>query len=450
MRWWTSGVANAALLGIAVVGVLGTLVSVWFGFLVVLAQIGPIGLSVKGISSPLAWTHRLKRLAVVTGTALVLFLLAGVLTGTPFWVAVALFALPALVDLGLIIMSPIEKAWGTQWVDRAAAKLRAVAPQVVAITGSYGKTSTKNYLAHLLAGSKRTVASPASFNNRMGLAKAINEGLNPGTEVLIAEMGAYGPGEIGELCAWIRPTVSAMVSIGPVHLERFGTEENIVRSKSEILDRTEAGVISVDHPLLARLADERSSDVKIIRVSAANDAIRIDGEFVSDVPGGVFGTNLAVAMGIGSALGLGIEEMKQRLGDLPVTEHRQALSTSELGFTIIDDTFNSNPVGARRGLEVLAEAGANGKTAVVTPGMVEMGSRQYEENFEFARKAADEVDAMVIVGQTNRSSLEKGAAKGSAAVTVVASRAEAIEWVRSSLGPGDAVLYENDLPDHYP
>ena len=114
---------------------------------------------------------------------------------------------------------------------------------MVAITGSYGKTTTKQYTAHLLSGSFRVVASPASFNNRMGLARAINEQLAPGTEVFIAEMGTYGRGEIAELCTWIRPEVSAIVAIGPVHLERFKTEERIVSAKSEILDGAKVGVL---------------------------------------------------------------------------------------------------------------------------------------------------------------------------------------------------------------
>ncbi len=121
------------------------------------------------------------------------------------------------------------------YVRRAGERLRRVAPTVVAITGSYGKTSTKGYVAHLVAGTKTVVASPASFNNRAGLARAVNENLADGTEVFVAEMGTYGPGEIADLCSWLVPDIAVITAIGPVHLERFGSEDRIVQAKAEIL-----------------------------------------------------------------------------------------------------------------------------------------------------------------------------------------------------------------------
>jgi UDP-N-acetylmuramoyl-tripeptide--D-alanyl-D-alanine ligase len=320
---------------------------------------------------------------------------------------------------------------------------------VVAITGSYGKTTTKNYVTHLLGGSTRVMASPASFNNRMGLARAINENLTADTEVFVAEMGTFGPGEIAELCRWIPPKVAAIVSIGPVHLERFRSLENIVRSKSEIFDRASIGVICTDHPLLAELAEQRRGTMQLIVVSA-RDGIVIGDDRIMAVPRGVFGVNLAVALGICRALGIDQDEVISRVSTLPTSEHRQSISTGAAGFTIIDDTFNSNPAGASSALDLLTEVGAGGRSAVVTPGMVELGPAQDEQNRAFAQEAAAMVDHFVVVGKTNRRALTEGSANRKASVTVVDSRDEAVAWARANLGPGDAVLYENDLPDHYP
>ncbi len=456
-RWWVTTSLNKALLTLATIGVVASLWTVWAGFLVPLAHVGPVGLAVKGVTSPLVWTARLRRLAIATGIILVGLIVGGSLAGAPFVVVTALFALPALIDLILLALKPVEGDLGAPWVEQAARKLAAIAPEVVAITGSYGKTSTKLYTAHLVASSRRTVASPGSFNNRMGLARAVNEVLTPGTEVFVAEMGTYGPGEIAEMCEWLTPTVSAIVSIGPVHLERFGTEETIVAAKSEILDRASTGVVCVDHPLLAELAGARSGSMEIVEVSTGDRGrvrvgaeVIIDGDVVATTPEGAFPANLAVALGIGLAMGIDTSKMVDRLSTLPVAEHRQSVLRADSGLVIIDDTYNSNPAGARAGLRRLAGLGAGGRTAVVTPGMVELGTKQWDENRDFAAEASRVADHLVIVGRSNRPALLDGSAAGPASVTVVESREEAVAWVREHLGPGDAVLYENDLPDHYP
>lgn len=448
-RWWGSSALDMALGVVALTGVVLTALDLRWGFLVAAAQVGPTGLALRGRTSPLAWTGRLRRLAVVVGLALSAAYLAGGMLDQPLLLVVPLAISFAVVDLGLLALAPLERRAGARWVEKATSRLRSIAPDVVAITGSYGKTTTKSYVAHLLSGSRRVVASPASFNNRMGLARAINENLTPGTEVFVAEMGTYGPGEIAELCEWIPPKVAAMIAIGPVHLERFRTLENIVASKAEILDRAEVGVICVDHPLLAQLAKERGETMEVVEVSAAN-GVFVAGRRITDLPEGAFGANVAVALGICSALGLALDEVIPRLADLPTTEHRRSVSSAASGFAIVDDTFNSNPEGARAALATLTGLSADGATAVVTPGMVELGPVQFEENRAFAANVAEQVDHLVIVGKTNRRALLEGSANGKASVTVVDSRDDAVAWVRAHLGPGDAVLYENDLPDHYP
>src|SRR5690606_2606409 len=138
---------------------------------------GPVGLGLRGRTSPLAWTARLRRVAAVTAVLLLAAGGAGVAV-PPGITAAAAIASPLPVDLALLVMAPIERRLGAPWVEKAAQALRTSGASVVAITGSYGKTSTKGYVAQLLAGRKQVLASPASFNNRMGLARAINEHLS--------------------------------------------------------------------------------------------------------------------------------------------------------------------------------------------------------------------------------------------------------------------------------
>ncbi len=473
LRWWTSVPLNVIGLALAVAGLL--LSSRWpaaaFATAAVTA-LGPIGLSWRGRTAPLAWTRRLRTLALVWLGLEAAAVVGGSLAGAgPVAAAAAALAVPALVDLACAITGPIERRLAGSHVARAAARLARVAPTVVAITGSFGKTSTKGYVAHLVGGTKSVVASPASFNNRAGLARAVNEHLAEGTEVFVAEMGTYGRGEIAELCSWIHPDVAVITAIGPVHLERFGSEDRIVEAKAEILRDAPCVVLVVDDDRLAALAVECGNrDTKVWRVSAHDtgadvcvierggglsvtvhgaeiaDAVAVDGR-----PG-----NVAAAIAVALELGVPSDDVVRRLPTLPGAPHRLEQATGSGGVTVLDDTYNANPAGARAALATLERLGAGStRRAVVTPGMVELGSVQSEENAGFAAEAAAVVTDLVIVGRTNRRALLRGARRaspepGTPRLVVVSTRPKATEWVRAHLESGDVVLYENDLPDHYP
>jgi UDP-N-acetylmuramoyl-tripeptide--D-alanyl-D-alanine ligase len=459
IRWWGSSRFNILLATSAIVATVGVWWVEWLGWLAVAAVVGPLGLSIRGRSSTLSWTGRLRRLAIAAGVLVAVLMATGVINDRAGWAVTALVGLPVITDASLAVLGPIERRLGTKWVDQAKSRLAASGARVVAITGSYGKTTTKGYLGHLLAGRFRIVVSPASFNNRMGLARAINEHLAPGVDVFVAEMGTYGPGEIADLCSFVPPEIGVITAIGPVHLERFGRIEAIVAAKREILDQARVAVINVDEGLLAKVAEEEASHRKVVRVSARDNTadvsvvdqtLRVGTTEYGLVGPEVFGVNLACAVGVAIELGVSPHEVARRLDDLPVAAHRRQIATSERGIVIIDDTYNSNPDGAVAALGTLLAVPGNGRKVVVTPGMVELGERQDEENQQFALLAVNQATDLLVVGRTNRRALLRGAATGEATVTVVASRAEAVNWVRSHLGPGDAVLYENDLPDHYP
>ena len=161
--------------------------------------------------------------------------------------------------------------------------------------------------------------------------------------------------------------------------------------------------------------------------------------------------NAACAVAVAVALGVPLDDMGEALGGLSRPEHRQTVHRSASGVTFVDDSYNSNPAGARAALDLLAGLGTDGgRTVVVTPGMVELGRRQRAENEAFAAAAAAAATDVLVVGRANRKALLAGAARGPARVATVADRDEAAAWIRDHLGDGDVVLYENDLPDHYP
>ncbi|MDA8271936.1 MAG: UDP-N-acetylmuramoyl-tripeptide--D-alanyl-D-alanine ligase [Actinomycetota bacterium] len=464
----------AAIAGLVVVARPDDLLPAGIGFLAVLAAtlVAPRGLSYRGSTSPLNYTRRLTTLAILTWLINVVFVGLGAWFGLGMaFGVVAMILLPACVDLALLLTLPIERRNLSKFVDRAAKKLEKLSPRVVAITGSYGKTSTKVYIAHLVSSTFTTFASPASFNNRAGLARAINEGLSPGTEVLVAEMGTFKKGEIADLCRWIPPDISVITSIGPVHLERFGSEDNIVEAKSEIAKNASVVVLNADNHYLANLARTLSAEGKrLVMVSGkdinADVAVKDDDEGNLVIYAGqrrmcsmpfldISQTNIAAAVAVSLELGVPESNIAERLATLPVAKNRLNLSTNESGITVLDDTYNSNPAGARLALGALERRKSPlCRAVIVTPGMIELGKKQFEENSFLGRAAARIATDVVIVGYTNRRALLEGVSNAETEgfkpnVLLVGSRGEAVRWVRENLTFGDAVLYENDLPDHF-
>lgn len=467
-RWWTSSAVNVSVFLAAVIAIVA---SWWVSPAVIVTALvvalAPFGLSLKGRTSPLAWTRRLKTVAVVSAGLSVLIVGIGILVGAgPGVSGLVALVVPLIVDLAAWLLIPFERSQSRQFVEKAARRLAQVAPQVVGITGSYGKTSTKQHLAVLIGADLATVPSPRSFNNRAGLARAINENLAEGTQVFIAEMGTYGPGEIADLVSWCPPNVAVLTAIGPVHLERFGSLDNTLRAKSEICTPADVVVVNVDDERLAGLGRALTGTKRVIGASSTNREadvavvpngdrweIFFGGTAQGSIPAlaGIQPTNVACALGVARALGIDDEHLVARAGQIHAVENRLTSGVAPSGVTVIDDTFNSNPAGARAALAMLAQMPGEGRKVVVTPGMIELGPEQAKENRLLGERAAQIADVVLVVGSTNARALRHGLAASTTCSTLtVADRDEAVAWVRSNLGPGDTVLYENDLPDHYP
>ena len=450
---------------LALIGVLAGVAPLLYALPVALVILAffPLGLGVRGRTGKLNWTPRLRRLLVgwiivFGGVTAALWWLIGVTA-----IALTLIHAAQLMDLCLAILAPIEKRLSRKYLVSARKRLQQVRPRVVAITGSYGKTSTKGYVAHLIGGAFSTVASPASFNNLMGLSRAVNDRVVPGTEVFIAEMGVYGEGEIRELSESFPPDIAAITTIGEAHLARMGTRETIFRAKSEITEKAGIVVLPIDDPLLVGLAETcRAQGKTVITVSTDKDneadvvvadntvTVALAGQKVETAPVTVSGVghavNLAVAVGIATALGVPLSQLAGRLASLPDSAHRAEVQRAASGVTIIDDTYNSNPVGAARAVAGAAALAEGNPLVVVTPGMVELGSVQRDRNRAFARQVLDAGGQLFAIGTTNRKALVYGAPNA----RLFARRELAVAAALDQAGDRGVILYENDLPDHYP
>lgn len=469
LRWWFGLGFNRLLAVGAALNVALSMVSPAFAFLVALpVAVGPFGLRLRGTApGPVRWTRRLRTLAAVWAALCLAAVGVGALLGVPAALAALVAAgAPVFLDAAMAITAPFEQRLAQRFVDQAAEKLRTIGPAVIAITGSYGKTSTKGYAAHLIAGSRSVVASPASFNNSAGLARAVNENLSVGTDVFVAEMGTYGPGEIAELCKWVWPTISAITAIGPVHLERMRSEEVIAQAKAEIFSTAETCVLNVDSPWLAPMVEQlQAAGKRVLRCSSvdagadvfaayAADAlvVHLEGRELARLEGSdAAPTNVAVAVALARQVGVPPEVIARRLVDLPTASNRRSITRGSTGATFIDDTYNANPAGAEAALTTLRHYSDKAAgVVVVTPGMVELGERQASENERFAAAASEVATDIVIIGSTNRRALQAGAHQGRARVVMVDDRAAATAWVKENTGPDHVVLFENDLPDHFP
>ena len=423
---------------------------------------------------PLVVTARVKRLF---GTQAVLLILVGIGVYCTHMVriGVSLFFLwviitPLVTLLANTINLPLEKAIGNWYLNDARRILKSMPNLItIGITGSYGKTSTKNFLYALLSAKYNVLMTPENYNTTMGVVRTVREHLLPSHEVLIAEMGAKNPGDIREICELVHPRYGILTSIGEQHLETFKTIDAIIKTKFELADAIPSdGMIFLN----ADNAYIRSHTVTVpARTYSLNptsgadytaSGISADGSgssFTVTVPGGEsrrFATRLLGAHNIQNivgciaaahTLGVSLEDMAVPIRRLKPVEHRLQLLPN--GF--IDDAYNSNPAGFRAALDVLR--GFEGQRILVTPGMVELGERQDALNRELGFYAAACCDYAVLVGEKQAPPLKEGLLSAGFAedrLLVAKSLQEALSFVNSLPDDGKrTVLLENDLPDNF-
>lgn len=378
------------------------------------------------------------------------------------------------------LLGPVEKRINRGYYDDAASRLRQMPSlKIIGITGSYGKTSTKHYLQRILSEQFETLMTPGSYNTTMGVIRTVREYLKPYHEVFIVEMGAKAPGDIKEICDLVHPQCGIITAVGEQHLESFKSIGNVQRTKFELADALPADGLAVVNNDFEYVANRPVHNVQTVRYGV--DPETKPDVTVSDIVYSPHGTtftlhdhsgfhpdlklstrlvgecnvsNLMAAVVMARALGVPDEKIRYAVERIDQVEHRLNMKTTPGGITIIDDAFNSNPVGSRMALDVL-KAMTGGQRIVITPGMIELGERQEELNRRLGRKIASSADVAIVVGEYNRDSIvagindgrEKG--EGSPRVETVDSFKDAQTLLMSIGRRGDTVLYENDLPDTF-
>lgn len=383
--------------------------------------------------------------------------------------------LPRMLALASLIVQPVESAVKNWYFNDARKKLAGFKGIIkIGITGSYGKTSAKVILATILSEKYKTYATPHSYNTPMGVTRAIREQLDSSYQVFIAEMGARQPGDIAEMCRLVGPKYGLLTSVGAQHLETFGTMENVAKTKYELIEALpEDGMafFPCDNAICLDLYKKTKGPKALFGVDGCGEKLDMTARDISSGPQGssfiligpdsetaqcatrLLGKhnvqNILGAAAVARALGLTMEEIARGVGKLEPVEHRLQLIPTNNGVAVIDDAFNSNPAGTRAAMEVLKSF--PGRKIVVTPGLVELGDAEAAENEAFGRAMAEAADIAILVAR-NSEAMKKGlleAGFSASNIFVTGKLSEATEVLGKLTRAGDAVLFENDLPDHY-
>lgn len=387
--------------------------------------------------------------------------------------------IPIYILISNLLLAPIEKHIQQKFWQEAKQKILTHKPFVIGITGSFGKTSVKHFLGHILQQADHTLITSGSINTSMGISRTIREELNTAHKYFVVEMGAYGVGSIKEICKLTPPNVSIITAIGMAHYERFKTLDTVAIAKFEIAEALinnskdnlsgkpkiiiPEQVLNTDYakqylqnhkPYFSVLEPRQISNIYQSKTGLIFD-IQLDGSnYHIETP--IFGThnvtNIGIAFLAAYNIGIPIPIIISALKNVPQIHHRLEVKSKD-DCTIIDDSYNANPDGFKSALELLSFLQQpSGRRILVTPGLIELGRQHDQEHLALGEYAAKHADIAVIVNPKRIVSFVSGfqqVTKDPARLINVSSFNEAIHWLDINCQSKDTILFANDLPDVY-
>ena len=418
-----------------------------FGFVVVIVYLALLFQWYRGLDKPLVWTDRVKRFYA----AMLLFAIFIALAFNQFTVVIPIF-------LAYFVSLYIEKMLFNGFKVKAKKKIEAMENlTVVGITASYGKTSIKNYIEHLLKAKYKTYATPRSVNTLGGVMKDVNDDLPEDTEVYVVEMGARGEGDISEITTFVNPHYVVVGKIGPAHIEYFKTMENIRNTKMEILQTDRLKTAWIHESAMVKpesnihtFGENENLDMKsnipapefvIEDVEATLDATSFtlnDVRYSASILGAFNAMNLAAAVLVAKELGLDDDMIQKGLSTLKSVDHRlQRIDAG--GKVILDDSFNGNIDGTMASFTLASTY--EGRKVVITPGLVEVDDAL---NVQVAKKANEIFDIVVVTGDLNYAIFKEYVDPDK--LVKLSSKAGMEEMLVEQTMPGDLILFANDAP----
>lgn len=430
----------------------------------------------KSSKKKLAMTARAKRIYFI---ALVFALLPALLVmyvQIPILWIIPVQLIPMSLMITNMFLQPYEDMTQKKFWNEANRKLANLNPTVIGITGSYGKTSAKHILGHILSHAAPTLMTPGSVNTPMGITRIIREQLDDTHQYFIAEMGAYGPGSIKRLCKLCPPDIGVITAIGHAHYERFKTLETVAEAKFElaqaVLDKGGKMIVhekTLRFPYTEEIA--RNHDASFITTGAISNFTAYLEKAVQTMEGlditvkwnhtlyfievPLFGLhhadNVVMAFATACTLGLDPQLVVSALRTTPQIPHRLEVKKLPKGH-LIDDAYNSNPLGFRSALDLLFTLGKKRRKILVTPGMVELGGTHDEIHKQIGAVAAQSCDICIVVNSSRIPTFIDGFnqyKRADQTLYEMETFAQAQEWINDNLHENDLILIENDLPDVY-
>lgn len=401
---------------------------------------------------------------------------------------------PILCLISNFINLPLEKLGKRRYINKAKKILEDMPDLIViGVTGSYGKTSVKNFLTKVLSSKYEVLTTPKNYNTPMGIVKTIRENLKATHQIFICEMGARNIGEIKEICDIVNPTLGVITSVGPQHLETFKNVENICKTKFELADciikNNGTVFLNYDNEFISNYANEKYSNLnnvitygsnnenlnfsafdlkssskglsfKVLNNNNNNDSNNNNNnnssinnqniEFNTRLIGRHNIVNLTAAIAIATHLNIPSKNLVSRIREINSVEHRLQLIPKG-NITIIDDSYNSNPISSKSALDTLNEF--EGAKIIITPGLIELGQDEKKYNFEFGEYMANICDYIFLVGMEHSKNILDGITSkkfNKNKVFLVKSPQEAMNKIfLLNLKKNITILIENDLPDNY-
>jgi len=427
---------------------------------------------------PLVYTKRIVRMLITSFTIyILLFLISLLIYRNSYGVGLLILAISLLLPYFILaanfINKPIETSINNSFINEARKMIDSMPNlTVIGVTGSYGKTSVKFYLQKLLSAKYNVLVTPENFNTTLGVVRTIREHLRATHEIFVCEMGAKNIGDIKEICDLVHPTHGVITSIGPQHLESFLTVDNVIKTKFELADSVgDKGTVflnydneyianhKINNKIITYGIQNPDSDYRPYDITSSSkgstfklkDIDGVEREFTTRLIGEHNVVNIAGAIAVAHTLGVPMDALLVQVRRLESVPHRLQLIRGNHAL-IIDDAYNSNPSGAKAALDTLNTF--DGVKIVVTPGMVELGSKQYECNKIFGTQIAEICDYAVLVGPKQTVPIQDGLKEAdypTDKMYVAENLTDALSYVEklNTNGVEKIVLLENDLPDNY-